>query len=250
MKHAFTSFFLVLIFSLTGKSQAVKDSAIFATQVSLSYAAQIPKGDLESRFGWNSNIGFNVDFKLASNWVVGINSQFFFGNQVKDTSMLIDMYTSTGQIINQNGTYSNVLAYERGWIFTGNVGKLFPVIGPNPNSGILCKFGAGFIQHKIRIEAERDLVPQFTGEYSELYDRYTNGFVLTQFFGYSHMGNRGLTNFFAGIDLSEGFTRGRRARQAGAPTEINKNRTDVLIGIRAGWIVPIRKRAPQDFYLN
>jgi hypothetical protein len=250
MKHTFTTLLLVVLFSSMGTSQSVKDSSIFTTQVSLSYAAQIPEGDLKNRFGWNSNIGFNVDIKLASNWVLGINSQFFFGNQVKDTSMLTDMYTSNGQIINQNGAFANVLAYERGWIFTGNIGKIFPIIGPNPNSGILFKFGVGFIQHKVRIEAEQDLVPQFTGEYSKLYDRYTNGLVLTQFIGYSHMGNKGLANFFAGIDLSEGFTRGRRLRQAGAETEVNKSRTDLLMGLRAGWIVPIRKRPLQDFYLN
>ena len=250
MRSTFATLFLVVFFTSLGTSQSVKDSSIFTTQVSLSYAAQIPEGDLKNRFGWNSNIGFNVDFKLASNWVIGINSQFFFGNQVKDTSMLTDMYTSNGQTINQNGAFANVLAYERGWIFTGNIGKVFPIIGPNPNSGILLKFGAGFIQHKVRIEAEQDLVPQFTGEYSKLYDRYTNGLVLTQFIGYSHMGNKGLANFFAGIDLSEGFTRGRRLRQAGAETEVNKSRTDLLMGLRAGWIVPIRKRPLQDFYLN
>lgn len=235
----------------TASSQTIKDSSIFVPQISLSYAAQLPYGDLQERFGWNSNIGFNVDFKLASNWIVGANAQFFFGNQIKENSMLTHMYTSDGQIINQNGTFANVVAFERGWIFTGNFGRIFPVIGPNPNSGIVVKVGAGFMQHKVRIDSEQDLVPQFRGDYRKLYDRYTNGFVTTQFLGYLHMSNNRLTNFYAGFEMSEGFTQGRRARQMGqAPSEINESRVDVLAGLRFGWIVPIHRRAPKEFYFD
>jgi len=250
MKHVCIHFFVLIILSSTGLGQGVKDSSIFCTQVGLSYAAQLPEGDLKSRFGWNSNIGLNVDFKLASNWIIGVNSQFFFGDRIKDTSMLEDMLTSDGNIINQNGAYSNVLAFERGWIFTGTCGKLFPIIGPNPNSGILFKLGIGFMQQKVRIDSEQDLVPQFTGEYKKLYDRYTNGVVITQFLGYSHMSSNRLSNFFGGIEVSEGFTRGRRDRQAGGETVLNDKRTDILMGVRIGWIVPIRKRAPRDFYID
>ena len=239
-----------MLCSYGAKSQHIKDSSIFAPIASISYAAQLPAGDLASRFGWNSNIGLNADFKLASNWVVGAGAQFFFGNQLKDTSMLVDIFTSDGNIINQNGALANVVAYERGWMFTANFGRLFPVFGPNPNSGVLFKMGVGYMQHKVRIDAEQDLVPQFVGDYRKLYDRFTSGIALNQFIGYMQMSNNRLANFYGGFDISQGFTKGRRARQAGAVTELNDSRLDIIYGIRFGWIVPIHKRAPREFYFD
>ncbi len=242
---------VLLLVTGTLRAQKVRDSSVAMPLVSLSYAAQLPFGDLAERFGWNSNIGLNIGYKTESNWIFSGNTQFFFGNQLRDTSMLRNMYTSDGQIINQNGTYANIVGYERGWIFTGAAGKLFPVIGPNENSGILLTLGGGFMMHKARIDSEQNLVPQFTGDYRKLYDRYTTGFAFNSFLGYLHMSNNGLANFFCGIDVSTGFTQGRRARQVGQTTEeIAANRTDIIAGLRFGWIVPIRKRAPQEFYFD
>lgn len=250
MRNVLFQFLLALIFCCSGYGQSIRDTAKFRTQLSISYAIQLPEGDLKQRFGWNSNLGLFLDFKLKSNWVIGLNSQFIFGNQIKDTSMLSDMLTSDGQIINQNGNYARVQAYERGWNFSGNFGRVFSVIGPNPNSGILVKLGIGFMQHKVRIDAEQNLVPQFTGDYKKLYDRYTNGISFTQFLGYSHMSSSRLANFFGGFEFTQGITKGRRERQAGGPTDLQDDRIDLLMGIRVGWIVPLYKRAPRDFYLD
>jgi len=250
MKRLAIILIAVITLTLSVNAQNISDTSIFTPHISLSYAAQLPFGDLQDRFGINSNIGFNADFKLASNWVVGGGAQFFFGNQVKDLTMLDDMYTTDGQIINQNGAFANVVAFERGWIFTGNIGRLFPVIGPNPNSGIMVKLGLGFMQHKVRIDSEQDLVPQFVGEYRKLYDRYTNGFSATQFIGYVHMSNNRISNFFGGFEISEGFTKGQRSAQAGAPIELNDSRIDILAGLRFGWIVPIHRRKPNEFFVD
>ncbi|MFT7614074.1 MAG: hypothetical protein ACI9J3_003056 [Parvicellaceae bacterium] len=250
MKRLAIIIIAVLALTLPCKAQTIADTSIFTPQISLSYAAQLPFGDLKDRFGINSNVGFTADFKLESNWVIGGSVQFFFGNQVKDLSMLDDMYTIDGQIINQNGTFANVVAFERGWVFTGNIGRVFPVIGPNPNSGILLKLGLGYMQHKVRIDGEQDLIPQFVGDYRKLYDRYTSGFVTTQFIGYVHMGNNRISNFYGGIEISEGFTKGQRTAQAGAPIKLQDNRIDILAGLRIGWIVPIHRRKPNEFYFD
>lgn len=253
--HAMRSISMVfcLVLILTGstlKAQNVRDTTIFAPLVSLSYSAQVPMGDLADRFGWNSNIGLNADFKLANNWLIGVNGQFMFGNNVKDTTMLRDLTTVDGQIINEKGEFANVLAFERGWIFTVNAGRVFPIFGPNPNSGLLMKVGVGYWQHKVRFDGEQNLVPQFVDEYRKLYDRFTSGLAINQFIGYQHLGNNRLANFFVGVESNQGFTKGRRDYQAGAPFEVKQPQFDMTLGVRAGWIVPIYRRAPKEFYLD
>ena len=81
MNRLATILIVLTIASNTLNAQTIKDSSIFTPQISLSYGAQLPFGDLQDRFGWSSIISLNADFKLASNWVIGASGHFFFGNE-------------------------------------------------------------------------------------------------------------------------------------------------------------------------
>ncbi len=242
---------LPLLFPVLVKSQAsIRDSSIFITEVKMSYAVQLPGGDMAKRFGFNSGVGLFVNLKTQSNWMFGLEGTFFFGNKVKERSVLDPLRTPEGEIIDMNGEFADVLMLERGFTVTGTVGYLLPVWGPNPNSGILFKLGGGLMQHKIRLEANRNDVPQLKGDYKKGYDRLSNGFMLSQFVGYQYLSNRRLVNFFGGVEFFQGFTTGRRGFNYDQVAPDNTRRTDFLYGIRVGWILPIYARPPKEFYYD
>lgn len=229
---------------------SIKDSSIFITEVKISYAFQVPFAEMSDRFGVNSNLGFHLNFKTKKNWLFGLEGGFIFGNQINDPSVLSTLRNSDGEIIDQNGEYAKVLIYERGFTTTLVGGYLIPKLGPNPNSGILLKFGVGFMQHKIKIEAERNPVPQLTGDYLKGYDRLTSGITFQQFIGYQYLSNKRLINFFVGIEFFEGILTNRRSFNYDLMIREETKRFDILGGIRAGWILPIYVRPPRDVYYN
>lgn len=227
----------------------IKDSAIFITSVRPSYSYQIPGGDLAKRFGWNSNLGMAVDIKTRKSIFFGLEGGFIFGNKVLE-DVLYNLKNSDGEIIDQEGGYSTVLTYQRGIIVTGYTGYLFRVWNPNPNSGIMVTLGAGYMQHKIRIEHNRDKIPALEGDYLKGYDRYTNGICFKQFVGYQFLSNSRLWNFYVGVEAYQGLTESRRDWNFDQMKKETGRRTDLLFGLRAGWVLPLYKRAPKEYYFN
>src|SRR4030095_2022899 len=96
--------------------------------------------------------------------LVGVEASFIFGNQINEPNMLSGLENSYGQILDQDGQPALVLLYERGYTIMAWYGRLIPVVGPNPNSGLLLKVGGGYMRHKIRIESQENGVPQLAGD--------------------------------------------------------------------------------------
>lgn len=243
---------IVCVFTaFSGKSQSsLKDSSINHFMVSPSVSFQLPGGDLKDRFGINSAIGLSFDYKLKNQFSFGIDGTFIFGNQLKENSILDAIRTSEGDIIDADGNIADILIFERGFTVTLNAGYLFTWNKPNPNSGIYFKMGAGFLQHKIRIEHNNNAIPILEDDYLKGYDRLTNGFLLTEFIGYRYLSNKRLLNFFAGFEFMQGLTVNRRDYNFDLMGPDKTKRIDLLSGIRFGWILPIYKQAPQEFYYN
>ena len=242
-------YFLLLFISLVGNAQvSIKDSTVAVVLVGTSYAFQLPGGNLADRFGYNSNAGMAFFQKTKKNWLWSVNGSFMFGNRLKETGMLDSISTQGGYIIDQNGEFADIRLYERGFTASACLGKLIPAFGPNPNSGIFFLAGAGFMQHKIRIESIGNRTPQLNGDYKKGYDRLTGGFALTQFVGYLFLSNNRLANFYAGFECTEGFTQSQRTYDYDLMKRDNTKRKDLLYGIRIGWILPLYKKAPKQFY--
>lgn len=108
--------------------------------------------------------------------------------------------------------------------------------------------GAGLLQHKIRIETIGNTVPQLDKEYKKGYDRLSNGLSLHEMIGYYHFGNKHLINFYAGFEFIQAFTENRRSYNFDEMKKDETKRVDLLFGIRAGWMLPVYRRAPQKFY--
>ena len=107
--------------------------------------------------------------------------------------------------------------------------------------------GAGYMQHKINIYDVGKSLPQLKGDLKKGYDRLTGGFACTQFLGYLYLSENRMANFYAGFEFNEGFTKGLRGLQYDTMASDAAKRTDVQIGFRVGWILPLYKRI-KDFY--
>ncbi|MFY9308936.1 MAG: hypothetical protein WAQ28_07795 [Bacteroidia bacterium] len=246
-KYLFIVFF---VFSITAVAQvSVKDSAISTPLISASYLYQMPAGDMAERFGNNSALQLNIDYKTRKQWMFGVNGGYFFGKDIREKGIFDSIVTSDGNIINRNGEFADVRVYERGFTVSVTAGRMFALKKPNPNSGIVLNVGIGFIQHKLRIETIGNNVPQLSTEYKKGYDRLTNGLLLSENLGYMYLSNNRLLNFYFGFECLQGFTQNRRSYDYDLRKQDTKKRLDIFYGGKIAWILPLYKKAPQEFYI-
>ena len=241
---------LIFIAFAANSQVSVKDSSIFFPMVSINYAYQIPGGDLANRFGNSSSIGANFLIKTKKNYLLGVEGSYLFGNTIKEDSVLKNISTPDGFVINGNGEYADIQMYERGFNLSARFGKMFSIIGPNPNSGLFIMGGIGFLQHKIRIENAGNTVPQIAGDYVKGYDRLTNGLSTNEFIGYMHMGTNRLVSFYVGFEFIQAWTQNRRSYNFDQMKHDTDKRFDAIYGIKVGWILPLYKRVPDKYYFN
>lgn len=252
MRIKFRGFLLLYLVGLMPfLSQAqmyVKDSVISIPVISVNYSPHLPGGDLKDRVGFHNSIGVYAEYKTKKNWLYGIEGNFIFGSTVKDTNFLDAYKTERGEIISPNGGYATVFLLHRGWSINATVGKLLPIIGPNPNSGLLLKAGLGAMFHKIRVETQEDFVPFLQGDYLKGLDHFTLGVNLKTFMGYMHMSNEGFLRFYAGAEVITGFTRGMRDYLYDTRMPDQRERLDIMFGLRIGYIIPVYERTSNEYY--
>jgi len=244
---------LMSALSFNGMTQRnVADSTIATPWISIQYGLNWTAGDMLERHGFFNHIGMLAGYKTSRNWIYGVEGSYMFGGDVRASGLFDHLVDSKGNITDQNGDIANVRVYSRGMTVNGSVGKILPVLNPNPNSGIYLSFGAGFIAHKLRIETQDHVVPQLELEYRKGYDRLTQGINLSQFVGYAFMANQGFLNFYGGFYVQEGFTKNMREIFFDQPnTQVPTDMMiDIQYGIRLAWLVPVYKRKPKDFYFN
>jgi hypothetical protein len=254
MTRSLTFFLLFLSCSLpTGTAVAqgnIADSSLSIKTVAPSYAFHLPAGDMKERFGPSSNIGLRAGIKTSSKFQFDLVGSFIFGNRVKNTDQLLrSLKTSRGRVLDSKGEPAIVQYLERGFSVSLQAGRVFPIFGYNPNSGILIKVGGGFLQHNIRYETEKREVPQLGDDRKKYFDRRVSGFTFHEFVGYQHLANNGVANFFIGLDLFQAFPKNRRSYNVDKMKAMDEDRTDLLYGIRAGYILSIYESESQErFY--
>ena len=144
------------------------------------------------------------------------------------------------------------MVYARGLNVNLAVGKVFPVLSPNKNSGIFVHAGVGYLAHRMRVETQEQVIPQLELDYKKGYDRFTAGPNAHQFLGYAFMSNAGFLNFYGGFYIQEGFTQNKRTIFFDQPTipVSSETRLDFQYGVKVGWFIPFYKRQPKEFYYN
>lgn len=243
-------FLVVLFLCIQARPQvSVKDSCIFSTMLYATFSYQLPGGDLAKRFGGNSAVGGGFQIKTKKNWLFGAECNYLFGNVVKNQFGILDnIATSDSFLITADGQYADVFFSEQGFAVSLSTGKVIPVFKSNPNSGILIKLQPGFVQHKIKIVNPNNTVPPLRGDYKKGYDELANGFSITEFVGYMHMGNKRLVSFYAGFEFTQAFTKCRRLYNFNTRIRDTEQKFDFFYGLRVGWLIPLYKRAPKGYY--
>ncbi len=247
--------YLFIFLAFTAKiCQSQVDSAIAIPIVGIHFSGQVPAFDLAKRFGPNLNAGAIFMYKTKRNWLFGFETNYFFGKNVKEdvlSQLKVDFGSNQGSgVINNEGYFADVRVNERGINTNLFVGKVFKFLSTNPNSGLMVNIGLGYIQHKINLYDAEQKVAAIKGTLKYGYDRLSNGISINQFIGYLFIGENRLLNFYFGFEATQGFTKSVRKLNYDTGLADTKQRLDGLYGLRFGWILPLYKKKPNDFYYN
>jgi len=233
--------YLLFLVSLTVQSQAqtspVNTGDAFLVQASYGYFE--PGGDLADRFGSSLSPGLRAEWQFDSTqWFAGLHGAFFFGNEVKE-DVLSGLRTSDGRIIGNDRSFADVQLRMRSWLTTVYGGKVIRLGQGGARSGIRLELGLGYFRHKIRVQDDpsRNVAP-LSDAYKEGYDRLSAGIALHQSVGYQYLSADGRINFALSFECTQARTEGLRGYQYDLRGPDGDQRTDLLFGLRATWILP------------
>jgi hypothetical protein len=207
---------------------------------SFHYGAQMPLGQLYSRFGFNNAMGAGFFYKTSQNIILGASGTFLMGNAVKkDVTVLGQILSAEGDLINNSGQLIQPRLYERGMSFFGHVGYLIPTNKHHKNSGIYINVGGGFLQHKLKIQVPGENMFQLSTEYKRGYDRLHNGPAWNLFVGYHFMEpKRQYINLNIGLDFTQAFTINRRGFNYDEGAYDTQRKNDMFYGLKFSWLIP------------
>ncbi len=227
----------------------IRDSVLLIPTLKATFGFYVPGGDIEEQFGPNFTTGAEFTVKTRKNFLIGVEGNFLFGGNVKNKEEILGpMLTDKGWVIDKYGSPADLFLYERGFTVFLKLGKVFPVIGPNPNSGIQFTVGGGYLQHKIRIENIEGTVPQVMGDYKKGWDKLSGGFALSEFLGYIHYSNNKRINFFAGADLQQGWTTSMRPYDFNLMGKDTTGNLALFFGIKVGWMISFYPQSADGYY--
>ena len=217
-------------------------------------SGDLPMGDMAKSYGKDYRLGASVTYKTTKNWVFGVKYDFLLGNVIKADSFMInikDKYSGdfngkVVQTLNVSGQRVGVPVYERGFMVGVQAGKIIPIVKGAKDNGIYILTTAGFMQHRINIFNRDKDVPQIGASYLKGYDRMANGMFLEQYVGYIFFAKNKLINFNMGLDFAYGFTQGRRSYLYDLMRADDSKRSDILLGIRGAWMIPIFHRKSEE----
>lgn len=242
------TFFALFFFSSRAQIN-LSDSCAFVPMFSVVYSFQIPGGDMTGQFGVNSTIGGDFKIKTTKNWVFGVDYNYIFGSDIKQLDQLASLIrTEGGEIIDGNGTFALWDVFERGFSMNLKFGKIFPVFGSNPNSGLMLLGSGGYLQHKYKFDVENKTAPQLRDDYARGYDRLRGGVSTSEFIGYIYMGSSKVVNFFAGLEFVQAWTKDYRSYDFNTLQYTDGHYFDAFFGVKVGWFIPLHKRTPRKYY--
>ena len=244
------SLLLVGLSTLSAAQRSSLDSAVHIPYLSATGGYYLPASDLASRVGTFAAVGAQAGLKFASNIYLSMRVDYLFGNQVMEDDILDNLKTSEGGIIEVGGELTSPLLEMRGMLIALSAGYVFKLPGKNHNSGFLLSGGPVYLRHKIGIDYRDAQIPQLEEGYVKGYDRLTAGFGIQEFAGYIFFGRRRFVNFYAGLEFIQSRTKSLRKYnydEQQADTEI---RNDYAAGLRAGWMITLRRRQPEKFYYD
>jgi hypothetical protein len=237
----------VLLFSFYGKAQI--DSAVTVPMLGVSLGGGLPFADLAERFGPNLKGGLAFMLKTKKNWIYGLDYSLMFGRNVKE-DVTTQLKNADGFVTDNEGYPADLRITERVMAvhFTG--GRVFKLASANPNSGLMISIGAGVLQHKISLYDQQKKIAALKDERKAGLDRLCVGFSMSQFVGYLFLSENRYLNFYTGFEFYQAFTTNIRKVNYDTGLPDTRKRFDALGGFKFGWILPLYKKKPNDFYYN
>lgn len=240
---------LTPVCSLPAQGLAGVQNADKGVMFYLGYGPFVSAGDLADRFenGWAMDGGVSYLLK-SSAWEFGLRAQYGFGSNVRE-DVLAGLRTADGFVIGNQRNPANLQLRQRQLFVGPTLGYTFQV-GDNPRAGFHLKTSVGYFYHRIRIQDDpsqgvEPLQPEKKGGY----DRLTGGLAIHQFIGYQQLSIDNVLNFYIGADVTAGFTTALRSYDV--PTgsvPSDAGRLDLVLGLRAGVIVPIYRGEGREIY--
>ncbi|MFM7566689.1 MAG: hypothetical protein ACKO4K_08075 [Flavobacteriales bacterium] len=246
-------FFLGISFPFFVAGQVTLDDTVVHDKVLVcpQYSTAWTGGDLVHRFGFLNLVGFGAGYKFKNNVFALADANFIFGNKVKIPGIFEHLVDSYGNITDVNGDVATVSVLARGVSVNAQIGKIFPLNQRDKNSGIMVHAGLGYLNHRVKIETQTQVVPMIELEYKKGYDRLTTGVNSMQFIGYAYMPKQSFYSFYGGIYAMQGFTKNRRTLfydQPDVPVS-TALRLDLIMGIKVGWFIPFYS-TQKDYYIE
>lgn len=245
MQKVLSLFFLVL-FSTQISAQKVpkvtlkKDyEAKQMIQVLPHFDIIVPRDNLAARFGTISALGIGLGYKTTQNVTFNSNFKTLFGNRVKENNMLNSLKGESGELIDVNGQYASVAFAMRGGYFNFKLGKIIR-LEKNANNGLWLQGGFAYLQHRIKLEYQREVLPQLDGEMYKGYDRLTGGFGLIGSLGYHHITANNTISYYLNLDFGFHNTQSLRGYNYDQRSKDQAKRNDAFTGISFGIILPVR----------
>ena len=235
---------LVLSYSISSFAQ---DDTFKNKMILFDYSYQVPITNLANDFGNNSSLGLCY-LQNNNDLLLGLDANFMFGSNVKDTTILQLISTDDGFLINASGELDEVLLYERGINTHLMIGKSFR-FEENNLTGIYMYGGLGYLQHKIRLESNRTSLPQIEGNYLYGYDKFTNGLSTKICVDYMYFNKKNSIKYHIGTEFINAFTKIKRRYNFAQMEEFDQSlKLDQIIGLRFGVIIPINRNNEGKFH--
>ena len=235
---------LVLSYSISSFAQ---DDTFKNKMILFDYSYQVPITNLANDFGSNSSLGLCY-LQNNNDILLGLDANFMFGSNVKDTTILRLISTDDGFLINASGELDEVLLYERGINTHLMTGKSFR-FEANNLTGIYIYGGLGYLQHKIRLESNRTTLPQIEGNYLYGYDKFTNGLSTKICIDYMYFDKKNSIKYHIGTEFINAFTTIKRRYNFAQMEEFDQSlKLDQIVGLRFGIIIPINRNNEAKFH--
>jgi len=210
----------------------------------------LPGADLAERFGPSFRIGPSVHYQSPNGWIIGLKADFIFGSRIREDSLLINVRREGATFFDDAGQLTGAGINQRGYTIGVYGGKAVPFSAASRHSALLT-LGGGFIQHKINFYNQQESIAQLRAPYDAGYDRLTNGLYTEAFAGYAYTPGSGYFSAVLGFNFLAGFTAGRRDYLFDVQrSDAGVQRLDLLYGLRAAFLVPLRRRASEDIYFD
>jgi hypothetical protein len=105
------------------------------------------------------------------------------------------------------------------------------------------------MQHKIRIQTQEDIIPHLDDDYKKGYDKLSGGISAKINVNYMYFSKKNNIKIYTGIELIRGWTKNLRSYNFDTQNYTSDDyRNDILLGIKAGVIIPILRRNQEEFH--